>query len=438
MTRTFKELGLRESLLSSLAEHEFHTPLEIQERCIPLILAGKDIVGLAETGSGKTLAYGLPLLQRVKEHEDSYGMHTHAGAPIGLALAPTRELAEQVSKVLKSMAHATKVRVRSVMGGTKRAQSSKAIAGAFEILVCTPGRLLSLMEAKKIKLDFCSFLVLDEADQLFEMGFLKDLDSILEAMASQKQLLMFSATLPKAVRALIQERFAEAEVIQSRAVHKPVDSLQVRQIQVSHRYKFEELCQQLDRLRGKGFVFTNSKGRCADVTAKLKELGQEQVACLHAGLERSERKDQLKSFREQGRVLVCTDLAARGLDIEDLNWIINYDMPQAPAQYLHRIGRTARTGRKGLVIDLVTPSDAAMIQKLRDRRVRKTQFQLDESPNQWSSGPKNKAKKDSSPRQGHGRGPRKGPNKGPGRGPGRGHSRGPSGRSSGRGGRGRR
>lgn len=380
----FAELGLRSSLLESLEKGSFHAPLEIQELCIPEVLAGEDVVGISETGSGKTLAYALPMLHRIKALEEEKGVLGEKASPYGLVLAPTRELADQITRVLKTFAHKTRLRVRMIAGGVKRSRNSDDLKSAFELLVSTPGRLMRFVDQGRLKLDQVRVLVLDEADQLFEMGFLQELDSILGKVHEDRQLMMFSATLPKAVKQLIKDRFGEAKILQSKRAHKPVDSVSIRQIQVSPDLKFEELCTSLNHLKGKGFIFTNSKGRCADVAKRLGEVGKG-VCLLHAGLDVGERKKQLKAFSSsEGLILVCTDLAARGLDFVDVGWIVNYDMPKIPAHYLHRIGRAARLGRNGRVVDLVTSRDSEMIEKLRRRRVTKGQFALDESlQNAW-------------------------------------------------------
>jgi ATP-dependent RNA helicase RhlE len=380
----FESLGLRPSLLTSLERAGFTAPLEVQSLCIPKILARQALVAVAETGSGKTLAYGLPVMQLVKEREERAGRNEDERAPRALILTPTRELADQVTRVLKSFAHETRMRIRSLAGGVDRARQRRDLGGGCEILVATPGRLKRFMEQGRVSLAKVSQMVLDEADVLLEMGFLKEIEEIIGAAPAACQKLMFTATLPAAIEKVVAARFDGAEVLRTRAAHKPVDALEVKQVQVSPKRKLDELLSCLQRARpdDKVLVFANTKDRCARVAEGLAKLG-EGLCVLHAGLEGADRRAQLKRFRsDRGRVLVSTDLAARGLDIAEITWVINYDMPRVPAHYLHRVGRTARVGRRGRVTDFVTPADGEMIETLRQRRVRKAPFELRESPGQ--------------------------------------------------------
>lgn len=374
----FADLGLRPALLEALEEQGFSAPLPIQSKAIPPLLAGRDLVAIAETGSGKTYAYGLPMIQRLKILEEEQGRWTERGRPRGLVITPTRELADQVSRALKKLAHKDRLRIRCLTGGGERKSHRQELAAPLDILVATGGRLLRFVEQGLVKLEAVRFLVLDEADQLFEMGFVQELERVLSLIAAERQLACFSATLPRGVRHLVKERFAEAEILQTGGAHKPVSSLSFHQVQLSSRQKFEELMGSLKRLNGRGLVFVNSRARCKELAERLEKRAV--VVCqLHADLERAERTRSLRRFREDdGLVMVCTELAARGLDIPEVNWIVNYDMPRAPALYLHRIGRTARAGRSGLVIDFVTDRDKELVEKLRRRRVSKGAFELDE------------------------------------------------------------
>lgn len=377
---TWESLELRPSLLRSMRAQELQTPLEIQQKAIPLALGGRNLVAIAETGSGKTLAYGLPLMDRVKRYEEERGETDLRGSPLGLVMCPTRELADQVVRVLKDLAHETRLRVRGIYGGVPRARNRRDLEGALEILVSTPGRLERFCGEGMLNLSEVRWLVLDEADHLFEAGFQDELNTVLDRIHEDHRLWLFSATLPRQLERILGERFPDAETVRSRAAHKPVESVRTRQVQVSPKFKFEELIVALPGLRGpKGLIFANTKDRCAELAKRLR--GQlENIFELHAGLDAVDRRKQLKAFREAPEgALVCTDVAARGLDIPDVTWIVNYDMPPSAAPYLHRIGRTARIGRRGEVLDFITPRDRALMETLRDRKVRRSQFKLDET-----------------------------------------------------------
>lgn len=377
-TATFEQLGLRSSLTETMTAEGFAAPLEIQRRAIPKILAGLDVVGVSETGSGKTLAYGLAVFHRLKKSEELGHREKRQGRPQALIVTPTRELALQVSGVLKTLAHDTRLRVRLLIGGVERKRQRDSFAKAFEILVSTPGRLLRFAEEGRLHLSSVRMLVLDEADHLFEMGFLQELNSLLKRVPDTRQMLLFSATLPKPVEKILGERLKSPEIIRTKAAHKPVKNLRIEQLQVSNQFKKDELNRVLDRLKGRGLVFANSKARCQETAKHLHHLGHP-IASLHSGLRGPERLKEIKRFRSgKARILVASDIAARGLDIDNVAWIVNFDLPKNPTQYLHRIGRTARVGQKGRVINFVTHRDAKMVRLLREHRVRKAPFELRE------------------------------------------------------------
>lgn len=376
----FHELGLQEALCAGLAEQSITEPLEVQRLAIPLLLRGENLVAIAETGSGKTLAYALPLFQRLREIEASEGACQWASAPRGLIMTPTRELSAQVFGVLKGLSHAARLRVRQLMGGTERSKNRRDLSGAFDILVATPGRLQKFIEARQLSLSDLRLLVLDEADQLFAMGFLQELEAVLAAIPQTPQLALTSATLPSTVKTIIQGRFEKVEIVQSRAAHKPVASLRREQIQVSPKFKREELIRVLGELQGRGYIFCNSKARCDELADHLAGLGFA-VARLHSELTGPERSKEFERFRSgEARLLVGTDLAARGLDVMDASFIINFDMPKEASQYLHRTGRVGRLGQRGQAIDLVSHFDQALVEALRVQRVRKSPFELKEAP----------------------------------------------------------
>ncbi len=362
---SFTKLPLLPTLLSTLAEKEFVTPTEIQRRAIPALLEGKTIVGLSQTGSGKTLAYALPLLHMMKTLEIEGNAITEASQPRAAVLVPTRELGEQISKVLKPFTHSTRVRVRTVLGGTAMDVAKRNVNGAFEILVATPGRLVQLMDQNLVKMNDVRVLVFDEADQMLDQGFLNDAKKISDACAPKHQLALFSATVSATIEGLITQLFANAEMIEAEGSHKVVPTLTTINQTVLEGKRYPVLEKILAKpSQGGTLIFTNTREQCDTLAALMDKKGFE---CLiyRGEMDKVERKNNLKAFRE-GKIkyLISTDLAARGLDVEHVERVINYHLPKELDNYIHRVGRTARAGRKGEVINLITERDAPLIKKL--------------------------------------------------------------------------
>lgn len=362
---SFTPFGLLPSLLESLKEKALNRPTEIQEKAIPLLLAGQSVVGVAETGSGKTLTYALPLLHILKTLENDGEAITEKAKPRAVVMVPTRELGEQVSKVFKTLTHKTRLRVRPALGGMAFEQARRNISEPFEILLATPGRLVQLMDHNLIDLTDVRMLIFDEADQMLDQGFLPDSDSIVEACPFGLQMALFSATVSPSVQKLMNSLFKNAEVIRTAGSGKIVKSLttQNRIVPDGKRWPlFEKILQQ--PVTGGTLVFTNTREQCDKLTKELKDKG---YACtMYRGeMDKNERRNNLKSFRE-GKVdlLVSTDLAARGLDLDHVGRVINFHLPEQMENYLHRVGRTARAGRAGLVINLVTERDQRLISQL--------------------------------------------------------------------------
>jgi ATP-dependent RNA helicase RhlE len=362
---TFSQFDLLDSLQATLSEKGLVTPTEIQARTIPALLEGRSVVGVAETGSGKTLSYVLPILHMLKTLENEGSAIAVDAQPRACVVVPTRELGEQVSKVFKPFTHDTRLRVRTLLGGTAFDVGRKNVQGSFEVLVATPGRLLKLLFMELINLRDVRILVLDEADQMLDQGFLPDAEKIVAACPRACQRALFSATVPPKVESLINKLFSDAEVVRSEGSHRVVSSLKTVNETVVDGERFPLLERLLSKsVEGGTILFTNTRSQCDKLAKQLEESGR-QCVIYRGEMDKLERRRNLKAFRE-GKIelLISTDLASRGLDIEHVGRVINYHLPQQMENYIHRVGRTARAGRPGLVINFVTERDAALVSKL--------------------------------------------------------------------------
>lgn len=362
---SFPDFGLLPSLLKTLKEKRLFKPTEIQANIIPLMMGGQSVVGVSETGSGKTLAYALPLLNLLKSLEGGGDPVKEENAPRAVVMVPTRELGDQVSKVFKTLTHDTRLRVRTALGGMTLATARKNTAGAFEVLLATPGRLVQMIEGELINLTDVRVLIFDEADQMMDQGFLPDSNFVVDACPKDLQLALFSATVSTTVQELMNNLFANAEVIRSKGSGQVVSSLTTKNMIVEDGKRwplFEKILAQ--RSEGGTMVFTNTREQCDKLAEQLIDKGY-QCAIYRGEMDKNERRMNLKKFRD-GKIdlLVSTDLAGRGLDLENVGRVINYHLPKEMENYLHRAGRTARAGRKGLVINLVTERDSRLIARL--------------------------------------------------------------------------
>jgi len=369
---SFASFGLLGTLKKTLQELKITQPTDIQVRAIPALMEGRSVVGVAETGGGKTLTYALPLLHQLKSLESDGDPVNLAGYPRAAIIVPTRELGEQVSKVFKNYTHTTRLRVRVALGGTTMEVARRNVSGAFEILVATPGRLIQLLDKNLISLHDVRTLVFDEADQMLDQGFLNDAKRIVSECPSERQMALFSATVSGSVQELIRTLFAHAELIRSAGSGRVVATLTTdnRKIKDGKRWPvLEKLLAQ--KTEGGTLIFTNTREQCDKLATELDERGYPCV--IYRGeMDKIERRRNLKAFRD-GKVelLVSTDLASRGLDVEHVGRVINYHLPKEIENYIHRSGRTARAGREGLVINFVTERDQALmaqVEKLHGRR----------------------------------------------------------------------
>lgn len=364
---TFSDFPLLPTLQATLEEKGLTKTTEIQSRAVPLLLNGKSIVGVSETGSGKTLTYALPVLHQLKSLENAGDKITSEGRPRALVLVPTRELGDQVTKVFKPFTHTTRLRVRSVLGGATMEMTKRGIAGAFEVLVATPGRLIQVIDLKLINLSDVRIVVIDEADQMLDDGFLTTAIRIVTFCPPKRQMALFSATVSTTVQKLMSELFKDAEVVRSSGSQRVVESLTTRNRNVINGERLPLLEKVLaEKVSGGTLLFTNTREQCDKLFTEMNERGFK-CAMYRGEMEKADRRKNLKAFRE-GSIdyLISTDLASRGLDVEHVGRVINYHLPKGMDNYLHRVGRTARAGRPGVVINFVTERDEDLINRLEE------------------------------------------------------------------------
>jgi superfamily II DNA/RNA helicase len=358
MTTTFDKLGVADDLCHALSERGIDSAFSIQEMTIPDILAGRDVCGKAKTGSGKTLAFGLPLLQILPK--------ASPGRPTGLALVPTRELATQVRDELLPLAHARGVRIAAIYGGDPIDKQIKALKNGIDLAVCTPGRAIDLIERGDLSVSEVRHVVIDEADRMADMGFLPQVEWILRNVEGTHQTLLFSATLDGVVDSLVRR-------YQTDPTRHEVESKGVTVEQMTHRFLTvhemdkAKVAASIARSSGRTMVFTNTKHGADRLAGKLDELGVN-AAAIHGDLRQNLREKALHNFSSgKLKVLVATDVAARGIHVDDVDVVIHYDPPSDHKTYLHRSGRTARAGESGLVVSLVLWNQELEVKRLQKR-----------------------------------------------------------------------
>ncbi len=364
MTDFFK-FPLVPSLQATLKGKGFDQATEIQQKLIPRLLAGESVVGVAETGSGKTLSYVLPILSKLKDLENAKDPVIVDAHPRAAVIVPTRELGEQVSKVFKLFTHETRLRVRTVLGGTALDVAKRNVSGPFEVLVATPGRLLQLLERRLVNLSDLRILVFDEADQMLDQGFLPDAKLISNACPAEKQMILLSATVSASVQDLINQLFSKAAVFRSEGSHRVPAKLKTvnRFIKDGKRFPVLETLLK-DKVDGGTLIFANTRDQCDKVAAELSAIGQ-RCGIYRGEMDKQERRNNLKAFRDgKINILISTDLASRGLDVEHVGRVINYHLPKEMENYIHRVGRTARAGRSGVVYNFVTERDEGLVKRL--------------------------------------------------------------------------
>ena len=357
----FDELDINDDLLDALDIMNFVECTPIQERAIPLVLEGHDLLASAQTGTGKTAAYLLPVLELL----------SRGGSPENkvnaLVLVPTRELAQQVDQLLAGFAYYQDTTWIAIYGGNDGvafAQQQRALEQGGDIAIATPGRLLSLLRHCKVDLSKVDFLILDEADRMLDIGFYDDIMEIISYLPKERQTLMFSATFPTEVEKLARQVLRNPAEVKI-AVSKPAEGI-TQSVYILHEEQKLPLVMDMfaDGERGKGIIFASSKEKVRDLYHSLRRRGVK-VAQIHSDLENAERTQTLLDFKNNKlQLLVATDVVSRGIDIDDIEFVVNYDVPGQPEDYVHRIGRTARAGARGEGITFVTPKDKPRLDKI--------------------------------------------------------------------------
>lgn len=361
---TFYEMNLSHPVLRATSDMGFEEMTPIQEQTVPLAMEGRDIIGQAQTGTGKTAAFGIPLVEKA-ENEQS--------AVSGLVVTPTRELAIQVAEEINRIGQFKNVRALPVYGGQDINRQIRALKNRPQIIVGTPGRLMDHMRRKTIRLQQVSLVVLDEADEMLNMGFIEDIETILREVPEERQTLLFSATMPRPIQDLARRFMNDPELIRIKTVEVTVPNIEQNYIEVQERQKFDVLCRLLDIQSPElAIIFGRTKRRVDELTEALNKRGYSAEG-IHGDLNQVKRDSVMRHFKEgTTEILVATDVAARGLDISGVTHVYNFDIPQDPESYVHRIGRTGRAGKTGLAVTFVTPRELnhlRLIEKITRRKV---------------------------------------------------------------------
>jgi ATP-dependent RNA helicase RhlE len=366
---SFADLGLAEPLLRTLEAANYTVPTPIQARTIPALLQGRDVLGIAQTGTGKTAAFALPVLQ----HLSGFRERPQPKHPRCLVLAPTRELAVQISRSFDTYGRGLGLRLATVVGGLGYGRQIETLARGVDILVATPGRLLDLVERGNVKLAHVTFLILDEADRMFDMGFIKDVRRIIGSVSKQRQTLMFSATMPGDIAKLASEILKNPEKVEIAPQGRTIEKIDQRVYFVNSATKRALLSHLLsDAALERVIVFTRTKRGANRVAEALEDRGVASEA-IHGNKSQNARQKALDNFsRGKARVLVATDLASRGIDVTGVTHVINYELPADAESYVHRIGRTARAGASGVALSFCDSSERGQlksIERLTNQRI---------------------------------------------------------------------
>ncbi len=364
---TFKELNLIEPILKSLKEQEYHSPTPIQQQAIPLALKGKDLLGVAQTGTGKTAAFGIPTLQLLSQQKNSQrGIKS-------LILTPTRELAIQIEESLNAYGKYTRINQAVIFGGVSQVNQVKQLKKGVDILVATPGRLLDLMNQGYINLKSLEIFILDEADRMLDMGFLNDVKKVIASLPQKRQTLFFSATMPPEIQKLAKMLLKDPAKVEITPESSTVEKIEQSVYFTNKPDKKKLLLHLLEEQNiPTALVFSRTK-HGADKIVKFLNRSKIKSGAIHGNKSQNARQNALKDFKKGNlKVLVATDIAARGIDIDELSHVFNYDLPNVPETYVHRIGRTGRAGNEGVAIafcDAEERSDLKSIEKLTSQRI---------------------------------------------------------------------
>lgn len=369
--RSFRSLGLTEKTLPAIEKKGFEEPTEIQTLCIPLLLGeGTEVIGQAETGTGKTAAFALPILETVDEERKEVQ---------ALILTPTRELCLQSAEEINSLKSGDGIECIPVYGGAGMENQIRKLRKGVQIVVGTPGRILDHIRRGTLVLSALTFMVLDEADEMLDMGFIEDIEEILRNVPSKRRMLMFSATIPPRIQTLASSYMKNAVIVRTQKRETTTRNADQIYYEVREADKAEALTRIIDRSSDfYGVIFCRTKNQCDEVGHMLERRGYE-AAALHGDLSQREREIILRKMREKTiRILVATDVAARGLDIQDLSHVINYSLPRDPEIYIHRVGRTGRAGKEGTAITFITPGEARRFSYI--KKASKAEIRREEIP----------------------------------------------------------
>jgi ATP-dependent RNA helicase RhlE len=358
--KSFDGLGIAPKLLEILKELGFDNPTPIQAQSIPVSLERKDMVGIAQTGTGKTLAFGIPMLQLLAIHKGT-----------GLVVLPTRELALQVDDHLKKIGKKIGLRTSVVIGGEPIVKQLKSLKKKPHVIIATPGRLIDHTERKSVNLSTVKVLVLDEADMMLDMGFLPQIKSILNQIPTKRQTMLFSATMPSQIVRIASTYMSKPTRIEVAPSGTSAENVEQEIIVVEKQYKIDYLQDILSKTKGSVLIFMRTKHTVKTLTMKLKRLGFTAVE-IHSNRSQGQRQKALEGFKlGKYRILIATDIAARGIDVKEIELVINYDLPEKTGDYVHRIGRTARAGKSGKAISFVMPSQIRSLREI-ERLINKT------------------------------------------------------------------
>lgn len=352
----FSELNLKPEILKAIKRAGFEEATPIQAQTIPLALSGKDVIGQAQTGTGKTAAFGLPILQNLEKQHDTIQ---------AIIIEPTRELAIQTQEELYRLGRDEDARVQVVYGGADIRRQIRALKQTPAVLVGTPGRLLDHLKRGTIDISNVKTIVLDEADEMLDMGFIQDIESILKYASSKHQTLLFSATMPKPIMRISEKFMHNPDIVQIKGKELTANLIDQYFVRAKENEKFDILCRLIDvQNPALAVVFGRTKRRVDELTRGLQARGYN-AAGIHGDLSQNKRMSVLKRFRKgQLDILVATDVAARGLDISGVSHVYNYDIPQDPDSYVHRIGRTGRAGQNGMSVTFVTPNEIGYMKEI--------------------------------------------------------------------------
>lgn len=358
----FEDLKLIEPILKALKHQNYIEPTEIQAKSIPLVLSGDDILGSAQTGTGKTAAFAIPIIQHLVKGEYNFQKNRKISS---LIVTPTRELAIQIEENFKAYSKYTKLKTTVIFGGVSQHGQTRALSNGIDILIATPGRLLDLINQGFISINAVKYFVLDEADRMLDMGFIHDIKKIIAKLPKKRQSLFFSATMPQNILELSKQILVNPEKVAVNAISSAADTIQQYLYTTNKNNKKELLLHILkDSKLDQVLLFSRTKHGADKIVRNLKKKNIN-CAAIHGDRSQNQRQRALKDFKDgKIRLLVATDIAARGIDISKLRYVINYDIPNEPETYVHRIGRCGRAGEEGISISICEPEENAYIRNI--------------------------------------------------------------------------